>query len=164
MLLVVPEQEALPDETVTFVHAPQLFALFDSVITPPPADEVLSAHARAEYVPTEGKVYAGDVAVLLPDAVRAPIAVAVRSVTVPPPFAALATWMKLEKLAPVDALPMFEIMACRAIGTDTVAVIGVTEPAVRSGARQVPYVYPAGLNTPVALQLTDVDAEEQDEV
>jgi len=95
--------------TVTFVQALQLLFSFDSVITPPPADEVLSAQALMEYVPAEAKVWE-TVAVPLPPAARAPMAEDVLSVMVPPPLAAEATWKKLLNPAPVPAVPILEIV------------------------------------------------------
>jgi len=52
-------QEVLSDgiATVTAVHAPQLFVSLDSLITPEPVDEFLSAHARTYHVPAEGNAY-----------------------------------------------------------------------------------------------------------
>jgi len=98
-----------PALTVTFVHPPQLLPSLDSVITPPPAEEVLSAQALMEYVPAEAKVWE-TVAVPLPPAARAPMAVEALSVMVPPPLAALATWKKLLNPAPVPAVPILEIV------------------------------------------------------
>ena len=56
-----------------------------------------------------------------------------RSVIVPPPFGFVASWKKFEKLAPVVAVPVFVIDAESVIGVPTAAVVGVTEPAIRSG-------------------------------
>jgi hypothetical protein len=49
-----------------------------------------------------------------------------------PPLAA-ATWKKLGKEAPVEALPIFEIVEEKVKGTWTVAVEGTETEAVRSG-------------------------------
>jgi len=43
-------------ETTTFVHALQLSPSFDSAMVPVEAALVLSAQARTEYVPADGKV------------------------------------------------------------------------------------------------------------
>ena len=109
---------------------------FDSEIEPEPVEELLSAQARTEYVPAEVKV-CDLVAGPLSFGFRADIVVEVRSVTVPPPLVAVATWKKLEKLVPVDASPMFWIVEERVTGTLTVAVVGVGEEATRSGKRDV---------------------------
>lgn len=138
--------------TVTFLQLLQLFPSFDSEITPPPAEEVLSAQARTEYVPVEGNVY--DFVVLeLPPEARVDIEVEPRSVTVPPPLAAVATWKKFEKDEPVEAFPIFEIVEDRVTATPTVALVGVLLPAVKSG------VGSGGLATKVAatLQLEPMD-------
>jgi hypothetical protein len=65
--------------------------------------------------------------------VRVDIEVEARSVIVPPPSTAVATWKKLLKDVPVDALPILEIVADRLTATFSVAVVGLELPAVRSG-------------------------------
>ena len=108
------------------------------MITPPPAELVLSAQARTEYVPLDRKVYAGEVAVAVPLAARVVIVVAVKSVIVPPPFTKVALWKKLLKLAPVEAVPLLVIVAVNVCATPTVAVDGEETPAVRFGVPPPP--------------------------
>jgi hypothetical protein len=68
-----------------------LLPSFNSSIIPPPADEVLSAQALTEYVPMDVKVYEGEVAVFDVFEVKVAIDLGARSLTMPPPFAAVAT-------------------------------------------------------------------------
>jgi hypothetical protein len=82
---------------------------FDSVIVPASIEELLSAQARIEYVPAAVKVFETE-AVPVPPAAKAVMEVAPKSVMVPPPLAAEASWKKLLKLAPVEAAPVFEIV------------------------------------------------------
>lgn len=62
---------------------------------------------------------------------------AARSVMVPAPLAAVATWMKFENEAPVVPPPWFVMVAEKVVAVPAVAVVGVIVPAVRSGAAQV---------------------------
>lgn len=88
---VVTTGLVLAGATVTVVHAPQLFASSDSVMTPPPAEEVLSTQTRTEYEPAEGNAYVGAEAIRLAPISSVAIPVDVRSVMVPPPLIAVAT-------------------------------------------------------------------------
>jgi hypothetical protein len=54
-------------------------------------------------------------------------------VRVPAPLPELATWKKLKKVVPVEALPTFEIVEENVSGTFKVAVDGKGAEAVRSG-------------------------------
>ena len=130
--------------TTTSTHAPQLSPSLDSVMTPAEAELVLSAQALIEYVPTDGKVIEGEVAVAVPETPSAPIALEVWSVTVPPPLAAVAVWKKLLKPAPVVAEPVLEIVEVYVRATPAVAVAGVGAAAVKFGCA-------AALTTTVAL-------------
>lgn len=78
-------------------------------------------------------MYEGEVAVPEAPLALEVMVVAARPVIVPPPLAAVATWKKLEKLAPVPAVPMFEIVEEKVRAVPAVAVDGVGAPAVRSG-------------------------------
>ncbi len=69
----------------------------------------------------------------LPLAVRTDIDAGARSVMTPPPSGFVATWKKLEKLEPVESVPMLLMVAERVVAESAVAMVGVTEPAVRSG-------------------------------
>ena len=122
--------------TVIFVQvALQLLASLssDSVITPVLLRSVLSAQTRTEGVLPEAKAIEGEVAVSLFPAVSMPIELAGRSVTVPPPFGAVAFCQKYEKEVPVDTPPMLEIVEVYVLETPAVTVDGKTGPAVRSG-------------------------------
>jgi len=84
-------------------------------------------------VPAVANVYDLDVTAL---AFVASVAmfVGVRSVTVPAvPVGVVDTWKKLLNEAPVEALPLFVIVALNVVAVPALAEIGVTEPAVRSG-------------------------------
>jgi len=121
--------------TVIVVHAPQLLSSLLSVTIP--GDKVplfvLSAQARAEYVPDEGKVYDFVVSENAP-LVRVFMLTEARSVIVPPPFAAVATCIKLlNGLLPVDAFPLFVILALNVTAVPAVAVVGEMTSAMRSG-------------------------------
>jgi hypothetical protein len=102
----------MPVPTVTFVQGEQLSISSLSMITPPPELFVLSAHARTEYVPVDGKlIVAGEVEVSeLPFRSVAIATAGDTSAIVPPPLAAVAVWKKLEKPAPVDAVPLLVIV------------------------------------------------------
>jgi len=52
---------------------------------------------------------------------------------VPPPFAAVATCMKLLNDAPVLATPLLVIVELNVAAFSAFAVVGVTDPAERSG-------------------------------
>jgi hypothetical protein len=108
---------------------------FNSEIVPALADELLSAQARIEYTPKEGKVYDFEVTADAPTA-RADILVPTRSVIVPPPAGADATWRKLVKVAPVALVPILLIVEENVVGTPITVVTGVTGPAVRLGNGQ----------------------------
>ncbi len=96
-------------------------------------------------MPIEGNVLETEVVLFAPEA-RVAIVVGVIPETAPPPFEAVATWKKLEKLAPVEAVPVLLMVEERIVETPTVAVVGVTNPAVRSGAAQVLLLI--GVDTP----------------
>jgi hypothetical protein len=142
LIVPVPQDPVVADNPVgvagiagateTFVQPPQLLLSSLSVIDPDESALVLSAHARIEYVPEEAKV-CETLAVLVPPAASVAIEDEARSVTVPPPFAAVETWKKLENDAPVDAAPTFEIVDENVCATPAVAVLGVGAAAVRSG-------------------------------
>ena len=66
-------------------------------------------------------------------AASADIEVEARSVIVPPPSAAVATWKKLEKDVPVEALPLLVIVAEYEVLTPTTAEVGRIAPVVRLG-------------------------------
>ncbi len=85
-------------------------------------------------MPAEEKVYAGEVAVLLAPEARAVIDENVRSVLAPPPLAVADIWKKFEKLVTVEPVPLFVMVAEKFVESPTIAVVGVAEPAVRSGA------------------------------
>src|SRR3989344_915546 len=76
------------------------------------------------------------VLVLCEPALRVPMLVAPRSVIIPPPLIAVATWKKLKKEFPGETLPILEIGAENVVDILTVAVVGVTAPAVKSAARE----------------------------
>ena len=98
------------EEIVMFVHELQLLVSSASAIVPVLAAELLSAQARTEYVPVVLKVYEGEVMERDAPAARAEVEAAARSVMVPPPLAAEATWKKLEKEFTVEALPTLDIV------------------------------------------------------
>ena len=108
---------------VTLVQPLQLLFSFNSVMIPASPDELLSAQALIEYVPSEVKVYEGEVAVLLVSAPKAAIGVGARSVLAPPPFAALDTWKKLLKPSPVEASPMLMIFDVNVTLVDVLAIV-----------------------------------------
>ena len=66
------------------------------------------------------------------------IVVAAKPVIVPPPCDAVATWKKLEKLAPVEPLPMFEITLEKVNAVPDTAEDGVGAAAERSGTKHTP--------------------------
>jgi len=78
-------------------------------------------------------VYEEEVTGPLTPAAKAALELTERTLTVPPPPAAVATWNKLLKLAPVDPVPMFEIIVVKVRAVPAVAVVGEGAPAVRSG-------------------------------
>ncbi len=82
--------------TTTSNHPPQLFPSYDSSIFPESLLFLLSAQARAEYVPAAGKVYDCDVVLEAP-AAKVFMLLELRPVIVPPPFVAVAIWMKVSK-------------------------------------------------------------------
>lgn len=65
---------------------------------------------------------------------RAVMVVAERSVILPPPLAAVATWKKFEKLAPVEELPVFEMTEVKVVAVPAVALVCGGAVAVRSAA------------------------------
>ena len=123
---------ALAEATETLVQGPQLLPSFDSVIAPT-KEALLSAQVRTEYVPEEGKVYEEEVTGPLAPAAKAALELTEMELTVPPPPEAVATWKKLLKDTPVDALPLFEIVVVNERAVPAVAVTGDGAPAVRSG-------------------------------
>src|SRR3989338_36910 len=76
------------------------------------------------------------VLVLCEPALRVAILVAPKSVIVPPPLIAVATRKKLKKEFPVETLPILETGDENVVDILTVAVVGVTAPAVKSAARE----------------------------
>lgn len=135
--LVYPEvgvtaQEVLSGglETITAVHAPQLFVSLDSLIIPEPVDEFLSAHARMYHVPAEGNAYEN---VVISD----PLAEVFGDVSVPistvfAPLEDVARWKRLVNSPPVAGLPAFVIVAENVCATLATADVGEIAPAVRS--------------------------------
>jgi hypothetical protein len=119
--------------TVMSVHGPQLLFSSSSSITPRLPALLLSAHARAEYVPGAANVLLFEVLELAPIP-RALIPVPPKAERLPPPFDAVAIWMKLVNPTPVDAVPWLVIDARSVTETPVLAVIGVIAPATRSGA------------------------------
>ena len=115
--------------TVTWVHAPQLSDSFDSVMEPVFAAELLSAQTRTNHVAADGKVYER-VAFVVP-LVASVVAVCVPMSVLPAPAALVARWNRLVNPAPVDAPPVFEIVAVSVTTLAVVADVGVTEPVVR---------------------------------
>ena len=121
--------------TVTFVHALQLLLSSDSVIVPTILI-LLSAQNRTEYVPAVAKVFV-PVAVAVPPAasiaIGAGVVVFIGRVA-PAPFAPGATCIELEKVAPVEAVPVLEIVEVNVVTDPTVAVVRVGAEAVRLGS------------------------------
>ena len=130
---MAPFRQTTPPTTVISVHGLQLSPSFDSVITPPPTDEVLSAQARIEYVPAFEKVSEGEVEIAVLFPASAVIVEEARSVIVPPPPAAVALWKKLLNPVPVPAVLVLEITEEKVNGTPEVATAGVGASAVRFG-------------------------------
>lgn len=119
--------------TDMFVHAPQLLVSFDSVMVPVLVAEDLSAHARMEYVPALANVYDLVYTLEFPEAIEL-IEFEERPVMVPAPFAAVATCMKLENDAPVEAFPVLEMVALKLAAVPTRTVAGsVIALETRSG-------------------------------
>lgn len=85
-------------------HAPQLLLSFDSVTVPVLAAELLSAQARTNQVPAEGKAYER-VAFMVPPALSVLAEVCVPISVVPVPPLLVARWKSVEKPAGTDALP-----------------------------------------------------------
>jgi hypothetical protein len=73
------------------------------------------------------------VVVVLPPAARVLEVLVPIAETVPPPFAAVETWKRFVKDAPVEAEPAFVIVPENVSAVPTVAVVGVVVEAVRSG-------------------------------
>ena len=63
-----------------------------------------------------------------------------RSAIVPPPFAAVATWIRLLNDAPVEAVPPFEMLAENVVALPAVADVGEMDPAVRLGCAGIGHV------------------------
>lgn len=119
--------------TVIAVHAPQLLFSLDSVITPELLIELLSAQTLTYHVPYEVNAYEREaVAVLFAaseeDCADVPITVALV------PEESSAIWKRFVKPPPVEAVPLFVIVDERVTAVPTIAVVGVTKLAVRSGA------------------------------
>ncbi len=57
----------------------------------------------------------------------------------PVPESSVAVWKRLVKPVPVDAVPVFEMVEERVRAAPVVAVVGVTEPAIRfeTGAEEI---------------------------
>jgi hypothetical protein len=110
-----------------------LFPSFDSEIT---FEE--SAQTRIEGVSPELKFNEGEVAVpLVPEASVDDVEDGLRVSMFPLPLAPLAFCQVLEKLLPVEVVPILEIVAEKVVFTPAVAEDGETEPAVRSGRPRV---------------------------
>ena len=77
-------------------------------------------------------MYEEEVTGPLTPAAKAALELTERTLTVPPPPAAVATWNKLLKLAPVVAAPMFEIVVVKVRAVPAVAVVGEGAPATKS--------------------------------
>ncbi len=115
--------------TVTAVHAPQLFTSLVSVIVPT-KDAFTSVHARTYLVPAEVNVCEK---FTVPDVPAARIGLETVPITVAPvPAASVAVWNILLNVAPVERVPELVIVEDSVVAVFAVAVVGVTELAVRS--------------------------------
>ena len=113
-------------ETVTAVHAPQLFISLDSATA-----VTVSAHTRTYHTPALNV----SLMVVFPLAPAASTPCAAVPITAAPvPEASLATWKRFVKPVPVDAVPTFETVELSVTAAPAVAVVGVTVLTVRSGA------------------------------
>jgi hypothetical protein len=110
----------------------QLFASFDSVITPAFPAEDLSAQLLTYQVPADGNEY--ESVALFEPLVAASAALAYVPISVAPvPLKSVARWKRSVKPEPVAALPWLVIVAERVTGVPAVADEGLSVDEMRSG-------------------------------